>query len=984
MKPIIAISVLCLLLLLFDTGYCQRLPIENFNVDKGLSQSQVTSIVQDQQHYLWVGTIAGLNRFDGMHFETFSKKDGIRSNTITALYCSRGGAIWVGTSKGLSCYNGHRFENLALPAQDSHLNFRTITEDTSGTVYAHDPRNGIFVVKGTKIVKQTTPAENNAVTCLYRTAAGKVWAYIDQHGFYQLQNGQWTRGFKIPGLEQQEYVRLMTEGNGFYYAVTNKSTLLKIQNGVVVRRKKLQGAFRSAGMDRGNTLWLASAKGVLVVDAADLSVANRMNAANGLSDNMIHTIYKDTDQHLWIGSDGDGLFKYCGGAFIRYDKNTGLTGNVLMGFARAVDGRLWMGTREGKLLRFDPAKKTFTSTDYSEFSTYGINCLGADASGNIYAGTMDSRLLKIRGGHISEIILDRKHRPGIYTIRAYNNKVLVHTMEGGYWLEGDHVQKIRGLRSLVNSIQLSKDAFLMGSDQGLFFYSPGGAPKKLNIAGLDGVNISCFERYRHYIVIGSFDEGLFFWDQKTNQVIPCSKEQGLADNNIFALMNDSRGNLWAGSSSGVQEVAFNPATAGFHVKQYTVADGYDPSETNLNAMIEDQEHQIWIGTTKGAFRYNPADDKSRETGKPVTVMESVSFPGMQELRINSLPAREHLPADPAIAYTSNSISFSFKGIYLRDPASLLYAYQLAGYDTAFSPLQKETVLNYKNLPPGRYVFKVRSFTKNGIPSANTVEYPFTITTPYYQTVWFRVLVILGLILMGVLLQRAYANQKRKRAKEIRLIKEQEQQKIRTQTAEDFHDELGNKLTRISVLADVLAHKTDPADEERNKIILQIKSNALSLYAGTKEIIWSLTKESDNLKEVIHTIRQTAVELFSDTDVRLVFTGLEQIGTGTRIPAGYNRNIIMIFKELLSNTMRHAYATSVTIACKEEAGTVQIDFADDGIGFDVNGQTGNGLSNIRRRAGKINGTVTIHSEKQTGTTCRVIFNTRDALLKINKT
>ncbi|MBO9619692.1 MAG: histidine kinase, partial [Niabella sp.] len=188
------------------------------------------------------------------------------------------------------------------------------------------------------------------------------------------------------------------------------------------------------------------------------------------------------------------------------------------------------------------------------------------------------------------------------------------------------------------------------------------------------------------------------------------------------------------------------------------------------------------------------------------------------------------------------------------------------------------------------------------------------------------------------------------------------------------DELGNKLTRISLLADVLQHKTDPEDEEKNKIISQIKSNALGLYAGTKEIIWSLSRESDNLNEVLMTIRQTGVELFSDTNVQFEFTGLSGMEPGAKIPPGHNRNIIMIFKELLSNSMRHAQATKVTIACRRETrGTVGIYFTDDGVGFDKEQLAGNGLSNIKRRADKIGGHIIINSGKYQGASCSLIFS-----------
>lgn len=968
-----AVFMICLVL---QTVCAQRLPIENFNVDNGLSQSQVTCITQDIRNYLWIGTIAGLNRFDGVRFKTFSKSDGINSNNIMALYSSRKGDIWIATAKGLSKYNGYRFENLQTTEMHRTVRFNAIAEDASGNIYACSIWQGLFMVKGRKLIKLPPPEEGKNPTCMYTDRKNGLWVYINGSGFYRLLNEKWTKMFELSGLRNQELIRQMTEGKDCYYAITNQQAVLKIEDGRIVQRKEYKAFFLNMCLNDGNNLWVASSKGIAVFDDDDLAVKKNINALSGLSDNMIHTIYKDIDGNFWIGSDGDGLFKYCSGSFVKYDKNTGLTGNVVMGLSKAADGSILLGTREGGIQRYDSKNKTFRRIDYTRYSTNGINCMGADARGTIYIATTDNRLLKITGSRVSEIMLEKKYHPAIYTIKAYDDKVLVHTTMGGYWLGGNKATKIDGASGLINSIRLNQDELLTAGDNGMAVYSMKKKKfKKLYIQGVDDdINVSCFERLNNYIVIGTFDEGLFFWDPVTNKVLSCNRDNGLKDNTVFALMKDSRGNLWTGTSSGMQWVQFNAVLKIFYVKQFNIGDGYEPSETNLNAIIEDPEHNVWMGTTKGVFLYNPVLDKKRDSGRPVVVIEAVDYPEFKKTTTDSFSAWEHLPLHPQIAFGNNSISFSFKGIYLRDPAALLYSYQLDGYDAAFSPLRTETTLNYKSLPPGQYIFKVKAFTQEGIASADTFEYPFTIITPYYKTSWFKGLMVVALILIGGGIQLIYANEKRKRRKEIRQIKEQEQQKIREQTAADFHDELGNKLTRISLLADLLQQKTDPKDQDKNKIISQIKSNALQLYSGTKEIIWSLSKESDNLKDVLIAIRQAGVELFSDTNVQFELTGLADMDADIKIPPGYNRNIIMIFKELLSNSMRHAQATKVSIECRNEGpGLVGLYFTDDGVGFDKAQLSGNGLNNIKRRAEKIGGNITINSAKHLGAACCLIFS-----------
>ncbi|SDD82481.1 ligand-binding sensor domain-containing protein [Niabella drilacis] len=976
-KLLLRTCFLLLFCLALKTAETQRLPFENFSVDKGLSQSQVTSITQDKRNYLWVGTLAGLNRFDGTGFRIFSKKDGLLSGHITALYTARNGDIWMATPKGISRYNGYRFEHFEAPSP-AHFMCNTITEDEDGTLYAFGIMQGLFVVRHGKLEKYELPGNQKRITCLYRNDSGILLAYIYSEGLFRLRQGKWSKWLAVAGLENGEFLFRIAEQDGSYWTITNKGTLLKITGNAVVQKKQFPGArFTTLTTGDAGTLWLGTVKGAWMIDMQSWAVKRRINATNGVSDNGIHALYRDKDDIIWIGSDGDGLYKYASGPFVRYDKTSGLTGNVVMGFAKDREGNLFLGTREGKLFCYDSRKESFRNIDYSGYSTAGVNCLGIDGSNHLYVGTMDGRLLKIRGNQVTELFLEKKQHIPIYTIRPYDNRMLIHTTEGGYWVEGNKVQKLAGLpRGVVSSVLLN-DTLLIGTTTGIYKCSADDRPVPLHIPVLEGINVSCFEKLGRYLVVGCVDEGLFFVDTVSNKVLPFNTDNGLIDNNVFAMLKDSRGLLWVGTSLGVQQVHFEAATGGFQIKKYTIADGYEPSETNLNAILEDDRHQIWVGTTKGAFLYNPVQEKERPGSKPFIVLEAAVFPGAGEAPGHRVSAWEQLPVQPQIAYAGNSIAFNFKGIYLKDPSSLRYAYQLYGYDTAFSLPQEQVALSYKNLQPGSYVFRVKAVTKSGQESSNTIEYPFTITTPYYKTAWFKGLMVLALVLAGGGIQLIYTNEKRRRRKEIRQIKELEQQKIREQTAEDFHDELGNKLTRISLLADLLQQKTDPADEEKNKLIGQIRSNALGLYTGTKEIIWSLTKESDHLKEVLQTIKQTGMELFSDTDIVFELTGFSAYEPDIRIPPGYNRNIIMIFKELLSNSMRHSGATLVTIECKQEqAGTMGIYFTDNGTGFDKNGVTGNGLNNIRRRAEKIGGSFTLNTASRQGTRACLTFGIQE--------
>jgi signal transduction histidine kinase len=267
---------------------------------------------------------------------------------------------------------------------------------------------------------------------------------------------------------------------------------------------------------------------------------------------------------------------------------------------------------------------------------------------------------------------------------------------------------------------------------------------------------------------------------------------------------------------------------------------------------------------------------------------------------------------------------------------------------------------------------VKAITADGLESENIAEYSFTIATPFHKTKWFLLLLILSLILTGIAIQLFINKAKRRKELQLNLLRQEEQEKVKQRTSEDFHDELGNKLTRILLLADILQKKAGPADTEKTGLINQIKDNVQLLYTGTKDVIWSLSPGSDNLLEILKRIEQFGTELFHDSAIDFSMEGLNEIDPETKLPIDYSRNIIMIFKELLNNCLRHAKATKVSITVlPAENDQLLITQADNGTGYDAQTiKKGNGLTNIQRRAERIGAALEIASGQSKGTTVKL--------------
>jgi signal transduction histidine kinase len=207
---------------------------------------------------------------------------------------------------------------------------------------------------------------------------------------------------------------------------------------------------------------------------------------------------------------------------------------------------------------------------------------------------------------------------------------------------------------------------------------------------------------------------------------------------------------------------------------------------------------------------------------------------------------------------------------------------------------------------------------------------------------------------------------------IEATRREESVRIRQQTAEDFHDELGNKLTRITVLSEILDTKMDRGQVDQKKLLEQIKQNASSLYNGTKDILWALDPQSDNLYEILNHIKDFGNELFLDTPVEFEFNGIDESLNEIKLPMEYSRNIPMIFKELLNNILKHAHATHVALTLDAiTRDDIQLTLCDNGCGFVQNAtHKGQGISNMMMRTKRIGGDINISSEKGTGTVVKL--------------
>jgi signal transduction histidine kinase len=288
-------------------------------------------------------------------------------------------------------------------------------------------------------------------------------------------------------------------------------------------------------------------------------------------------------------------------------------------------------------------------------------------------------------------------------------------------------------------------------------------------------------------------------------------------------------------------------------------------------------------------------------------------------------------------------------------------------EKTYSALTANHFVVYPALPPGHYIFHARAFMEGVGFSKDNVNFSFDIKAAFYQTLYFKFLMLV--LVMGIILwvQWLRMRSREMRNRQIEEVKREENIKVRQTASEDFHDEVGNSLTRIQVLTDVLHTKLGTGHEEEKRLIGQIKENVSGLYQGTRDILWALNPESDVVKEIGHRLESLGIDVFQDTGICFSYENGLGESENLKLPGNYNRNIMMIFKEAMSNSLKHAQARHVKLKIqKTEVPEIIIRLCDDGLGFNpLFIKKGHGFQNMQKRANRIKSVFFIDSSPGKG-------------------
>ncbi len=956
------VLILGILFCCISTLDAQKYNFVNYSVDNGLIQSQANSICRDNMGHLWVSTMGGVSCYDGKTFKNYTTSNGLLSNIAYSITCDSLNNILICTDKGLSVFDGNKFSNYTFNYHNkNHRVISVLPINTQEYLVLAGAR--LFKVKYRRVESYFI----NSDTTLQFTALAQtpevVFAASFKKGLFVLENNNWST-INFPKTDEDVFFikRIDITRSKKSYFLTNAgiyefrfNNLIRSSLPKEIQDRNDIGCIAS---DDKNNLWLGTFKGALVINGRN--EFHYYNSTSGCTDNSISNILFDNENNIWLASDGQGIFRYSVCPFTYYDETNGLPHPVVMSIVKTKKGIIYSGTYGGGLVKFSNGKMESFALPSNSVAAQQILSCAVDANDILWVGTQNNKIWKFNGRNFISVEHYKGIPPGSISELFFDSRqrLWVATAFGFGYIKDEKFKLVRSNEFTWNFAEAGTDSILITTNSELLLYSMDSCSvisKNEQVKTSDVTGIVKGEEGNYWLLTNGY--GILIWNLALDSVLTnITTRNGLNSDFIYNIKRDVENNYWIGTGAGINKISSVSGFEKFKISRYGRAEGMFGQESNKSAVMQNLDGKIWFGTTKGLFIYNAADEQMVKYPAKIILQGVKLFSqaiGNKEYN-DSLSSWYNIPINLSLPHTENHLTFSFAAVNFNNPDKILYQYMIEGLEKTWSEPSIENTVIYPAIPPGKYIFKVKIYDSN----TSILAYSFEIKAPFYSTFWFRLILVVSLILLGVGLQGMRNYNKKRKEFELQKLREEEQNKVRQRTAEDFHDEVGNKLTRISLLADILKSKSE--NESIISLSDKIKENTNELYSGTKDIIWALNPENDNLTEMLLYLEAFGNNLVQDSEVKFSTSLNIGFANGIVLPMGFNRNITMIFKEAINNALKHSKCNFMKLESELIQGEVlKIMLTDDGVGIDdLNNRRGSGLQNMAQRASRMNGELEI--------------------------
>lgn len=744
----------------------------SYSTESGLAQSQVRAIAQDSKGYLWLGTLAGLSRYDGKKFLNYSIQNGLIDNQIFSLLTDRNVGLWIGTMGGLNYFDGKTFESFSFRDEMSENIVTSIAQDKNGDLWLTTDGAGVCRLKGRSFeyFTETDGLVGDYARSVCVDKEGRVW-FGTRNGMCYFENGSFRkidssltqpRNVSDIFMDRSQRLWISTFGEGIYRYDGRSFENYNSSQGLI------SDWIRSAILDTDGNIWLASRFGVCKFDGKRFQ---SISEAQGLPADNTNVIFEDKERNIWIGSDGKGLCKFLGETFTYLTTRDKLSSNIVLSIVEDQDHNLWFSTfGKGITKKEDTVSRYYTAENGLNNNTVWASL--RDRKNNLWFCTSDGVNMFDGRGFTGYGVNDGLSARIVYSVCEDHLGRLWFGTTGGvsvfdgtgfrsYYAGRDNIGK-----DVTDIIEDRDHTLWFATKNGLFSLRDTVFRKYTTADGLSNNNLYslvCDDRGNLWIGTRA---GISLFDGKTFRKLMI--DDAFSSNNVWSLIFDGKQRLWIGTNSGVYTLDTKAylETGKTKFRHYTIFDGLPGMECNQNAVYQDHRGHIWIGTTNGVIRHDPDAQNFHSNDLPPSVhisgvrlfLKDTSWTRFTQ----DIDSVTHLPRNLRVNYRTSHFTFDFVGIKLSNPGSVMYRYMLEGFDDGWSAPTDANFATYSNLPSGKYTFKVVAGEILGAWNTVPATFTFEILPPFWTKWWFISLCVVAVVLIVAGLFRMRVNAIRKK------------------------------------------------------------------------------------------------------------------------------------------------------------------------------------------------------------------------------
>lgn len=877
---------------------------QRLSLRQGLGTNYTSSITQDDLGFIWIGTVNGLTRFDGLRCINYTPQinnpNSLSNRVVRSVFKAKDGILWVGTQKGLTRVDPttQSFRRFSFTNLGNGCNLVRATVQTADGLLWFGTNGGVvlFDPKTEKKRLLTMPADSidrqpaNAVRCLLIDGP-TIWVGT-QAGLYAYnRQTQQFRSYRsnasVDGSFPSDYIMSMVQHpqSRVLYLGTRKGQIV-IFDPATSRFQRMpfqanQGV-ASLLLTRDGILWAGVAgEGLYRYDAQKnrfLDYKNDENNPRSLVSNSLRNLFEDRSGIIWVGSDDAGVswFNPKVDKFRSLYDDVGYRPASTLGFDAAGlsfdrADRLWMASRDG-LVMFDPPAQSYRTYRHDPANPYSVgnnhtyNVL-ADRDGQIWVGhftglsrldTTTQRFEQIR-------CLPTADDPSNYPVFNPKRRDFVAGNQVFYCTQARDGRIFIGSNEKLTIYDPRTQTFLNQFNDERIRKLPG---KNYNTLYIDELN--------NLWVGGLGPVYKISPDLKllAEYVHNPDDPRSLPDEGVTDFAEDATGRLWLSTDNGLARL--DERTGKFDV--YTTRHGLPNNDIAALRLTGDT---LWISTSNGAavtsirhLRFIAFDEAD---GLPISEFESGSserdtkgrlyFGAMRSLvyiqpgkvRINRfappvyltsfkvngrelLPGPSAKPADIVLNYDQNQFSFEMAALNFDSPGANRYAYRLEGFEERWNQAGTRPFASYTNLPSGDYVLHIIAANNDGIWNREGHRLRVSIRTPFWETWWFRIGTVLALIALGVFIAQWRARKVAQEEKEKSDLRERiAMSEMKALRSQMNPHFLYNSLNAVRLF--VLQNDSDNADKYLVKF-----ARLMRLILGNSRQEWvTLSSETEQLQ-----------------------------------------------------------------------------------------------------------------------------------------